>query len=331
MRVLLSTTNGWNAGDDWIREGLLRALRFRSDVDTVWWNRGWGIERTYANAPGVNLPLVDYVIMVGTPEWVDQNEILYDYAVKNDIPIALLGVGRNGCYRKDRHAAMMGRVAASGLVEVAIARDKIAHKLLRRFGIPSQVMCDPAMFKTPVTPPGGPYTVCGWRTLLEMEPGRPAPFGKAGPLEYALMAAWERSDPAARRMVVHDNREIIPAEGLFGRVRYSSDHAELFRLYAGCGRYVGARIHGFVAALIHGAPAHLIYNNDKAVVADTIIDRLGLAGSAAVTYLRQTKEVPDLDLVAPVDIWGRIRSEMRLFRAAALGAPRLAKMMEDGR
>jgi len=330
VRALLSTSSGWNCGDDWIRDGLLHALRLRPDVDTIWWNRGWGVDWSFANSPGVNLPLIDYVIMAGTPEWIDQNEAVYRYALANDIPIALLGVGRDGC-RKDHHDDMMQAVADSGLVEVAIVRDETARDLLAGYGIDSQVMCDPAMFKPPVVPPGGDEVVVGWRGLNAMTPDERHPGPNDAKLDDVLWRTWVSDEGRKKRVIVHDNREVAGAEALFHIARYSSDHDQIFRLYGDCGRYVGARIHGFVAALIHGGSAHLVYNNRKAVVAETVIKRLWLEDSAAVTYLKEVDRVPDLKLVPPVDIWRRIRREEQLFRTVCHGAPGLSRIMEGGR
>lgn len=340
--VLVSTTAGWNCGDDWIRVGLLRALELRPDVDVIYWNRGWGIDRTYANAPRVNLPLTDYVIVAGSPEWVENTEPVYEYCTATDTPVALLGVGKTGGYDADRHGALMDGLVSRGLLDAAIARDPIAAETLARIGVPDvPVLCDPAVFYPPSVP-GGDLAVVGWRGFGN---GRPlVPYvpdrldGVSGvdalPSTY-FRETWKTWEERRRIVTVHDNREIAAARSLFGRdaVRYRTDPAAMMRLYERCGAYVGGRIHGFVASVIHGGTAHLVYRNQKARCADILVSRLGLEGSAAVTILRDDETDPIVapELVRPSGdgVWRAIRRELRVFRRTCRAAsPRLAALMK---
>lgn len=334
-RVLISTTSGWNAGDDWIRDGLLRAIQLREEISTIWWNRGWGIAQTHGNAPGVNLPLADYVIMAGTPEWIDRTTAVYRHCLDTDTRIALLGIGKTGGYREEKHGELMRAVVDAGLIEIAIVRDQIAQRTLAKLGVDSQVMCDPAMFHPPSVP-GGDRLIIGWRGLGPITWGDPYEFSDQDRrLTFHLTGEWDRAAGKDRIVTVHDNREMAAASELFGKkhVRYSSDYRELMHHYWRCGHYVGARIHGFVGALIHGASAHLIYHSNKAVCAQVIVDRLGLEESAAVTILEEgnASRIERPNLKKPTDIWSKIDKERRLFRRACLQAPGLSQLMEVNR
>jgi polysaccharide pyruvyl transferase WcaK-like protein len=304
--VLLSTSTGWNAGDDWIRDGLLRALDLRNDLNLLYWNRGWGIEDAYANALNVNLPMADYVIMAGTPEWIDKNEALYRHCLHHDKPMALLGVGKTGGYIPARHTALMRRVAESGLVEVAIARDDIAASLLDDFGIEASVLCDPAVFMRPRGNFGGGKTFVlgyrGWGQTGPDVPYQPRAKGPAHRTDVLLADVWA-SEEGPKIATVHDNREMEAASGFFGRrnVVHNSDPWKLLDQYAGAREYFGCRIHGFVAALIHGAPAHLVYHTNKAVCAEVIIQRLGLEESAVVSYLTREDKPIARKPMAPIN------------------------------
>jgi len=331
--VLLSTSACWNCGDDWIREGLLTCLGLRSDVRVLWWNRGWGVKPEFGNSLAVNLDLADYVIMAGTPEWIDLNEGIYKHCLRRGKRMALLGVGRTGGFDEERHEALMGR--AREVVDLAIARDDIAAGYLERFGIPHTVMCDPALFCEPVGN-DGQMSVVGYRGI-GLGPGEKNSHhvirggGQSAELDIILVDAFHAL-PAPKLVTVHDNREVRAAEELFGgqHVFYSSNPADLFRAYAGCGYYIGARIHGFVAALLHGAAAQLIYPTDKAVTMETAITRLGLAGHAKVQVMgTDSGIVPYLGLeaIGQHEIRKRLAEESAAFRAKCKAVGWLGALM----
>jgi len=127
------------------------------------------------------------------------------------------------------------------------------------------------------------------------------------------------------------------AAKLFGsrRIFYSSDFRQLRSFYHGARKYIGGRIHGFVAAVVEGATAHLIYHTDKAVCAKVIVDRLHLNASARVSIIEEEKQIMDWPgLVAPKrDVLARkIEKEAILWRKACMKSPTLRAMMklEDG-
>lgn len=309
--LLLSTTSGWNCGDDFIRWGLLRTLNLRPDVRVLWWNRGYGVTDTYANDLDVNLPLADAIIMAGTPEWGARNERLYRHALETDTPIYLLGVGKHGGI--DDHADLFRDVVEAGLVRLAIARDTMAHETLARYGVDADVLCDPAFYMDPL--PGGDVAIVGWRMVGPRGGPRPSDV-----LDVRLWKAWNQLD-APKMVVVHDNREVAPAEELFGagNVYYGSDPRDLLDAYARCRYYVGARIHGAVPSLLAGAPAHLYYQSNKAECVEVARDRLGITDAVRVTYLGRPVE-PDLNLNAPGGIVGTTHAEGGRLWAAAKAA-----------
>ena len=336
--VLLSTSACWNCGDDWIREGLLEALQLRPDVRQLWWNRGWGIRNEYQNSLLVNLPLVNYVIMAGTPEWIDKNEDLLRYCIRKRIRIAFLGIGRTGGYIPERHDKLVRDLVDSGLVEIAIPRDQIAHNLLCHMGFhPTLPLSDPALFLPPLPAmPDGQVAgerlrdlsiVC-WRGIGKASAvgSFDVPIRGNRKLMSAVLVKAYKALPSPKMVVVHENREVRPAEELFGeKVFFSSDPKELFRFYSRCRYFVGTRIHGWVAAAIHGAPGYLLYPSPKAAVVETIIKRLGWQKSGVVEYLATREFRPVLNLEPP-DTSG-ILEEQRIFRSRCLEAPGLRELM----
>jgi hypothetical protein len=309
--VLISTTSLWNFGDDFIREGVLELLCFRPDVRLIWWNRGYGIKNTYANSLNINLPLIDYFIAAGSPEWMYKNENIYKYCLEHKIPFSIIGVGTRNVFGR-LHFSLIRKIAQSELCEVAFARDESALKVFREFGFQNiDLIPDPAFFAMPIDFEEK-INFLGWRdNFIDYEPSflfryphrwlykqvsnrilRRKLWGSSKRKYDKLMQEIFCSMPEPKMVIVHDNREVQKAERLFGAeyVFYSSDYRRIFEKYSQARIYIGSRIHGAIPSLIHGASAYLIYSNPKAKVLETSIDilsrySLDISQKAKVYYL----------------------------------------------
>ena len=282
--ILLSTSSLWNCGDDFIREGVLEILGLKADVRVLWWNRGYGISSSFANDLKTNLPLMDYFIMAGTPEWVYKNERIYEYCLKNSIPLSIIGVGTIGLFC-NRHYKLMKQVASSGLCELALARDEAALNSLRDLGFPkAKLMLDPAFFVKPLSA-SGKVNILGWRNQFgdnsnpDILYSHPHKFLRIKQIQWAkrterrqMRDEYNRymkdeffSKQEPKKVIIHDNREIKEAENIFGReyVFYSSDYRDILKCYASAKSYTGSRLHGAIPALIHGACVNLIYSDGR--------------------------------------------------------------------
>jgi len=307
--VLLSTTSLWNCGDEFIREGVLELLRLQSDVRILWWNRGYGIKDAYANDLDINLPLTDYFVVAGSPEWVYKNERIYEYCLKHKVPFSIIGVGTENIFGK-AHQNLMSKVAKSGLCEVALARDESAFHTFKKFGFKNtDLILDPAFFMKTLNTQET-INILGWRGyFFEYEPSfwfRYPHRWLYGQLNNRIMKRrfWKELKnnynksmqhifsimPDPKMVIVNDNCEIQEAECIFGPeyVYYSSDYREIFKKYAHAKTYVGSRIHGAIPSLIHGAKVQLIYSNTKAGALETSLKIL-------------SKYIPNISLKANVD------------------------------
>lgn len=292
--ILLSTSSLWNCGDDFIREGVLELLQLKEDVRTLWWNRGFGISKTYANSLKVNLPLMNYFIVAGTPKWIFNSEPIYRYCLKKGTPLSIIGVGTRDIYGKSQYN-LLKKVAKSGLCEAALARDKSAAETLQELGFKDvELILDPCFFKKPIHQDIRELNILGWREQYSLDADPKLLIRFPG---YALRALLEKKIfkrenlvkkrklynefmlnvfnklPNPKLVTVHDNREIKKAEELFGKeyVFYSTDPNKLFAKYSKAKFYIGSRIHGALPALLHGASIHLIYTTKKSqVLSDAI-------------------------------------------------------------
>jgi polysaccharide pyruvyl transferase WcaK-like protein len=289
--ILLSTSSLWNCGDDFIREGLMEILQLKADVRILWWNRGYGIKDSYANDLDVNLPLIDYFIIAGTPEWVYKNERIYKYCLKKEIPLSIIGVGTNNLFNRSQ-ARLMKKVAQSGLCEAALARDRMAAQCLRNLGFSNvEIIADLAFFNKIINH-DKVLNIIGWRKLFgfgfEFSFKCRQPYralysflvdkvknrGNAKKKYDELMLQTFHALPEPKMVIVHDNREVCEAKAIFGNeyVFYSSDFREIFKRYAMARTYIGSRIHGAIPSLIHGASVQLVYTSQKARVLEDSVD-----------------------------------------------------------
>ncbi len=296
--ILLSTTNFHNCGDDFIREGLYKLLQIRPLVNTIWWNRGPGIKNKYLNDLNLNLRLIDYFILAGTPEWVAKNENIYKYCLKHDIPISIIGVGSHGGMHTHEQKKLLQRVAQSGLCEITLTRDMTAKMYLESVGFNNVgLVLDPAFFNSPIEYTGEKKNILTWRNLtynyqsaylraqISAFLKRSVHFTKTGLKNIIhrkvrnqltqkynkLMRTLFVKMDEPKQVIVHENNELYEAQQIFGKdnVFYSSDYQLIYTEYSKAKTYLGSRIHGAIPSIIHGATATLIYDHQKASVLET--------------------------------------------------------------
>ena len=288
--LLLSTTGLWNCGDDFIRKGLLDLMRLHPYTRILWWNRGDGIRNAFVNKLSINARLADYVCIAGTPGWIARTERLYRYCLQYRIPLSIIGVGTKGGISTNYPKKLMKKVARSGLVEVCMARDKIALNLMRELGFKDpELILDPAFFMNTIPGERVNNILC-WRDISRVYNTfwtKKTPWRiiaetvysnwKTRPKVYnQFMKDIFSRLPEPKLVVVHDNREIKKAEKLFGadNVFYSVDYMDMLKVYSTAKMYIGSRIHGAIPAAIHGAPVNLIYANKKATTIENCVELL---------------------------------------------------------
>ena len=269
----------------------MELLDIKEDVRTLWWNRGFGISHKYANDLHVNLSHMNYFLVAGTPKWIFNNETIYRHCLEYQKPLSLVGVGTRDIVSPSQ-VSLMKKIATSGLCEVALARDSHALEGLREFGFKNtDMILDPCFFKSPTPCSPRQMNVVGWREQYHIDgellwlvqhPGAVVKALTKGLFAQhknkrhvydQIMVSVFHELPSPKLVIVHDNREISPAENLFGanNVFYSTDHNELFKKYAQTKYYFGSRIHGAIPSLIHGANIELLYTTSKAqVISDAI-------------------------------------------------------------
>jgi|GEM_PF-1795253 len=260
--LLVSTTNGWNLGDDLIRDGVLNLLNVAASDPVVWinrcqvavedkdrncsWSPIWKRLRNFGD-PRSLVENAKALVIAGTPEWIDTIQPFYRLAAKTGLPIWIIGVGGG----QEGQLGHLKAAHAEGVIKVATVRDEAAKRALEISGIAARRFLDPAFHSDSYQPAQANLFIFNPR-LQCSEHKR---FYKD---LYAQLR--DRIDV----IVVHEPEEYPRACDLFDApVFFNSDYRKHIALYRSCLIYVGGRMHGAIPSLASGALVHLICHEKK--------------------------------------------------------------------
>lgn len=153
MNILLSSTQVWNPGDDFIRFGVLHLLqRAYGRIYTSIFDRSprvdqgsSGRDNTQANilTRGDTLAGYDLIVIAGTPAWGRDNALLYRHAQEHRIPILMLGLGGHSIPTLNRAMCHDTRWALENALLVTV-RDQVTSDYLKSLNIPHHHLPCPA-------------------------------------------------------------------------------------------------------------------------------------------------------------------------------------------
>lgn len=260
--LLVSTTNGWNLGDDLIRQGVMRLLNIGQFDPVIWLNRaqvnvpdtdrkcGWSPLWKKLRNFGDPRSLVAHakaLIVAGTPEWIDTIQPYYRMAAQTGLPVYIIGVGGGqegqGHHLKQSHQ--------QNPIRVATVRDEAARRAMEWAGVPSTRFLDPAFHADKYEPTGENWVVFNPR--LQCKQHREF---------YAKLYKSLRGFVDV--ITVHEQEEYTHACDLFDKpVFFHSDYRPYIQLYRSCSTYIGGRMHGAIPSMASGAKVHLICHERK--------------------------------------------------------------------
>ncbi len=260
--LLVSTTNGWNLGDDLIREGVFKLLDVKARNPIVWinrcqmnvrddkrncpWSPQWRVLRNFGD-PQSLVEQARALVVAGTPEWIDTIQPFYALAAKTGLPIWIVGVG-GGQWGQLHH---LKEPIAQGVATHGSVRDETAMKALQGAGMSVRRFLDPAFHSYQAREETS--------DLFVFNPQLSSAEQRAfyGDLYQQLK---DKIDIVS----VHEPTEYSHAVNMFAEpVFYNSDYRRYIDLYRSCQLYVGGRMHGSIPSLISGAAVHLISHEQK--------------------------------------------------------------------
>lgn len=260
--IILSTTSGWNLGDDLIREGVYNVLEIDPKSSILWLNRNqisvkdkeegyrwtpqWRLQRNY---PQIN-DLIKYVnafIVAGTPEWGNTLLKVYKLCIKFNIPIYIVGVGM---YQADYIINIIKKANEKKLIKGATVRDIWAMKYLKSANIDAKWFFDPA-FHANYKHEGKKEDVIFTPLLIDK-------------FRDFYINLYEQIKEEISIISVHEPFEYIRAKQLFEEpIFYNSDYKAYKSLYSACKYYIGGRSHGCIPVMASGGFAHIFEHKKK--------------------------------------------------------------------
>lgn len=253
--LVVSTTTRWCVGDEFIAEGVLRLLDVGEEPVVFFDNVAFGFdyaahgatntEPSYPKTVGALIRRARALVFAGTPAWLTKPLALWREAIHHKTPIWLIGVGM---YQGKGNLPVLREAVDKGLVQVATVREDFAGQMMRDARVKdAPCFYDPGFHARHTPCAANGKIVLGYR------------HANCFPPDMWLALAKRFHDRIATT-VVHQPHEIEPARALFGKEPfYHSDYRAYDEAYSRGSIYIGARLHGAVAALASGAEAHVIY------------------------------------------------------------------------
>lgn len=299
-RIIFSSTRGWNPGDEFILMGIRNLLRL-ADVDymEILYNRHPAIRTVFpltdkvlkgasfifAQNPdmqmkqygaGKTIPhfdnsffpikhrIADYVIFAGTPEWAGKrNRQLYRYALENEIPGALLGIGLANSIAESE------RQYISKYAELITTRDDEAYQQLKDFGAIRSVC--PALFCAQYTNPISDINRIG----IVFQGTRIWANSIPQTMLATLVPIYRELIHNGAMLICHHFADMTEAIDIFGEdapILYSSNPEQLLQLYSHFDLIIGTRLHGIGAAASYGIPGILIPHDNRTKGSDSFCE-----------------------------------------------------------
>jgi hypothetical protein len=263
LNILVSTTHGFNLGDDFIRLGcqyLLESI-LGSGQNWFFWNRNPDLDgKTQVATNAVSEARLDrgtnwdLVVFAGTPEWCGPRvRALTEHLLrnKNIPPVIYLGIGSSAAHEGADASALALMHRPQTLV---IVRNPSLRKKLKTQGIEAELLPCPAFFSADqleVAP--APDRILN---LLTFQTHRDALYQEVPTqrfdncMKVAQRPSWQ--------LVAHYVSEAMDAAARGLPVRYAASPLDLMRIYASGRAVASTRLHGSIAALSCGVPAILI-------------------------------------------------------------------------
>lgn len=291
IRIIFSSTRGWNPGDEFILIGIRNLLdNLGIDYAEILYNRHPAVRTSssfgdrvirntsfiFAQKPDMqinqhrhgkrirhfdnsffptNFKVADFVIFAGTPEWAGKrNSALYRYALAQKIPGAFLGVGLKNVLGKTE------REYIEKYIELITTRDDEAQNQLNKFGAirgvcPALFCADDAKPITDVKQMGIVFQGTKvWANSISKN------------VFSALIPVYRELLARGAKIICHHFADVIEAMENFGEsapIIYSSDTEQLVRFYRDFDIVIGTRLHGIGASASFGIPGILIAHDDR--------------------------------------------------------------------
>jgi len=265
--ILISTSNGWNPGDDFIRDGVLSLIDFHK-YNWLYWNRAENVASSFENDLDFNLELCDYILFAGTPQWLLRNEKIYEYAIEHKIRMSLVGVGSSNKHPDWNHLeTLLPKIAKSNLLDVVTTRDSDAQDRLAEVKIPSiKLPCPAGLVSNKFYPREEIKTVYIGITDLQLYLYRNDHWYIWLFYNFYRKLYEELIKIVPKvKIMAHCTVDLRTAKHLFPEVEvvYSHNYKDYYKWYEESDLYVGNRVHGSILSLAYSTPAVFLGTDER--------------------------------------------------------------------
>lgn len=265
MNILISATQQWNPGDEFIRMGVQNLLRsvIPGEHNYILWNRNpdlfvkWPSDcrlqnDTLSNSfSEPNLDVIDLVVLAGSPEWIGPplEKIYQALLTREDVPLYVIGVGYSfpGLRLSETERTVLSRESTKIVTRSYEVRDQVNEQL----GM-EKAVCLPC-----------PALFCGSGNLVPERPLGVIIQGASGrqPISTALrdhLLSWPNAE-----FITFYKDDFLDLARLGKKPRYHLDSRVLLDWISQYEMIISTRLHGAIAALSCGVPAALASDKEN--------------------------------------------------------------------
>ena len=281
--IVISGTNFWNPGDDFVRDGVVRVLRsmfpetalnflfYNFNADFFPQNKFSGISNMAGRGDLDRYrDRIDAIVIAGLSAG-DEIKDLYRWILDNGLEkrVCLIGAGYENRY-VEQHVAQEPEATIFRNARIIIGRTAKTPGFITTLGAPYQHLNCPAILSVPnvkAISPGRRIERIGFSIQLSHDEGLVNHSCARGQYELALDVFQELSRQFSVEIIAHHKSEYFHFLNLARTrgvpVHFSSFYQDLFDLYPRFDLVVTTRLHASLFANGHGVPGIIINDTDR--------------------------------------------------------------------
>jgi glycosyltransferase involved in cell wall biosynthesis/ADP-heptose:LPS heptosyltransferase/Flp pilus assembly protein TadD/predicted O-methyltransferase YrrM len=281
--IIISGTNFWNAGDDFVRDGVIRVLRelfageqlnflfYNFNQDFFPQSKFSGISNTVARGDLEQYrDCVDAVVIAGLSAGQEIKD-LYQWVVDNGLQdrVYLIGAGYENRY-VDRYISQEPEATIFRHARVILGRTKKTPAFIRELHLPYTHVNCPAILSVPrvkTVEPGARIGTVGFSIQLPHEQGIVNHCCSAAMYALSVKILLSLCRQCRVEVVAHHKTEYFHflnlLKGLDIPVIFSSFYQDLFAVYPRYDLVITTRLHASLFANGHGVPGIIINDTDR--------------------------------------------------------------------
>ncbi len=281
--IVISGTNFWNPGDDFVRDGVIRVLKSMYPADALNFlfynfNADFFPQDKFAGISNLAArgdldryrDKIDAIVIAGLSAG-DEIQDLYRWIIANGLEkrVCLIGAGYENDY-VDQHVAQEPEATIFRNARIIIGRTAKVPGFIRTLGTPYRHVNCPAILSVPhvkETAAGRRIERIGFSIQLPHDEGLVNHSCARPQYELALDVLEDLSRKFCVEIIAHHKSEyfhFLNLERTRGiPVRFSSFYQDLFEVYPRFDLVVTTRLHSSLFANGHGVPGIIINDTDR--------------------------------------------------------------------